>query len=444
MKKFTERVKKLLYLGEDVVATRDSAMARAGHTAQRWLAQLYRFVITVGKVFSKDRCFQISAVLTYVTLLSIFPLVAVLLFLVPVFFSAQQTRLDVGEFILKGLIPSTGEWFDKQLESYFQVFHDKAAGIGAVGLIGLFLMAVIMFVVVERSFNQIWKISRRRSLLKAFAVFSGVIIWIPLCIGASYYLTRELAAGTPGGWGSNMTSFLPFLLAFLGLSLANLYVPNTQVKLTSAILGALIAAILWEVAKANFGTYVAKYGTYTTLFRAVGVIPYLLLWVYFSWLIILLGVVIAYCSQNFRALLIEDISKSFDLIDSSVVLALLYVVGDYFVEGRGGAPLSDLQNFCPLNQDDLQTHLAYLERQGYVYFQPEEESYILKKPPGQIQLRELLRFKDKIDGVLFYQSAAKRRLLERLGDLDATLDQILKEQTLEELLGKASASESSS
>jgi len=156
----------------------------------------------------------------------------------------------------------------------------------------------------------------------------------------------------------------------------------------------------------------------------------LLVWVYFSWLIILLGVVIAYCSQNFRALLIEDISKSFDLIDSSVVLALLYVVGDYFVEGRGGAPLSDLQNFCPLKQDDLQTHLAYLERQGYVYFQPEEESYILKKPPGQIQLRDLLRFKQKIDGVLFYQLAAKRRLLERLDDLDATLDQLLKELSL--------------
>ncbi len=444
MKKFTERVKKLLYLDEDAVATKDSAMARAGHTAQRGFAQLCRFVITVGKVFSKDRCFQISAVLTYVTLLSIFPLVAVLLFLVPVFFSAEQTRLEVGEFILKGLIPSTGEWFDKQLESYFQVFHDKAAGIGAVGLVGLFVMAVIMFVVVERSYNQIWKVGRRRSLLKAFAVFSGVIIWIPLCIGASYYLTRELAANAPGGWGSNMTSFLPFLLAFLGLSLANLYVPNTQVKLTSAILGAVIAATLWEVAKANFGTYVGKYGTYTTLFRAVGVIPYLLVWVYFSWLIILLGVVIAYCSQNFRALLIEDISKSFDLIDSSVVLALLYVVGDYFVEGRGGAPLSDLQNFCPLKQDDLQTHLAYLERQGYVYFQPEEESYILKKPPGQIQLRDLLRFKQKIDGVLFYQLAAKRRLLERLDDLDATLDQLLKEQTLEELLGKTTASESSS
>lgn len=444
MTKFAERVKKLLYPDEGGVATKDSPLARAGHTAERWLAQAYRFVITVGKVFSKDRCFQMGAVLTYVTLLSIFPLVAVLLFLVPVFFSAEQTRLEVGEFILKGLIPSTGEWFDKQLESYFQVFHERAAGIGALGLIGLFLMAVIMFVVVERSFNEIWKVGRRRSLLKAFAVFSGVIIWIPLCIGASYYLTRELAKGTPAGWGSNMTSFLPFLLAFLGLTLANLYVPNTRVKFMSAIFGAVLAATLWELAKANFGTYIGKYGTYTTLFRAVGVIPYLLVWVYFSWLIILLGVVIAYCSQNFRALLIEDISRSFDLIDSSVVLALLYVVGDYFVRGRGGVALSDLQNFCPLKQDDLQTHLAYLEREGYVYFQPDEESYILKKPPGQIRLRELLQVKEKIDGVLFYQAAAKRHLLERLGDLDATLDQLLKEQTLEELLGKGSASKESS
>jgi hypothetical protein len=154
-------------------------------------------------------------------------------------------------------------------------------------------------------------------------------------------------------------------------------------------------------------------------------------------------VVIAYCSQNFRALLIEDISKSFDLIDSSVVLALLYVVGDYFVQGRGGVAVADLQNYCPLKADDLQTHLGYLEQQGYVYFQPEEESYILKKPPGQIRLRELLRFKDKIEGVLFYQSDAKRRLLARLSDLDATLDQLLKDQTLEELLGKPSAHESS-
>jgi membrane protein len=443
MKKFTEQLKKLLYPDEEAVATKDSETARLGRAVRRWAAQAYRFMTTVGKVFSKDRCFQIGAVLTYVTLLSIFPLVAVLLFLVPVFFSAEQTRMEVGEFILKGLIPSTGEWFDKQLESYFQVFHEKAAGIGAMGLVFLFLMAVIMFVVVERSFNEIWKAGRRRSVLKAFAVFSGVIIWIPLCIGASYYLTRKLAAGTGGGWGSNLTSYLPFLLTFVGLTLANLYVPNTRVRLSSALLGALVAATLWEVAKANFGTYIGKYGTYTTLFRAVGAIPYLLVWVYVSWLIILIGVVIAYCSQNFRALLIEDISKSFDLIDSSVVLALLYVVGDYFVQGRGGVAVADLQNYCPLKADDLQTHLGYLEQQGYVYFQPEEESYILKKPPGQIRLRELLRFKDKIEGVLFYQSDAKRRLLARLSDLDATLDQLLKDQTLEELLGKPSAHESS-
>jgi hypothetical protein len=154
MKKFTEQLKKLLYPDEEAVATKDSETARLGRAVRRWAAQAYRFMTTVGKVFSKDRCFQIGAVLTYVTLLSIFPLVAVLLFLVPVFFSAEQTRMEVGEFILKGLIPSTGEWFDKQLESYFQVFHEKAAGIGAMGLVFLFLMAVIMFVVVERSFND--------------------------------------------------------------------------------------------------------------------------------------------------------------------------------------------------------------------------------------------------------------------------------------------------
>jgi membrane protein len=432
----------------------------------RFPERLVRFLLTVVRVFFRSRCFESSAALTFASLFSLFPLVAVLLFIIPLFFTDVETQKNVQRFILSSLIPPTTARIDGALSQqagttpadtltsptipvsgtheaaqdvflryfnqYLDTYKQQRGKIGAVGLITLLLAAIILFIAVEQTFNEIWKVKRRRSLLKASTVFTGMIIWIPLFIGLSFYLTAEL-----GKHSETITTgrkLLPIGLVFLALNLAYLYLPHTKVRVRNAALGAAVATILWEIARGSLGRSVEKLVNYTNLLQTVGAIPFFLSWLYVSWVIILLGVVIAYCSQNLRHLMIEDISKTHDVLDASVLLSILFVVGDYFVKGRGGITFSELRNICPLQTQALSAHLGFLEEKGTLQFIPDEETYLLKVPPEKIYLRDFLGFAQKTGEFFFYDAEAKKRFLSRLAALDGSLSEVVRDQTLASLL----------
>jgi membrane protein len=319
-------------------------------------------------------------------------------------------------------------YFNQYLETYKQ----QKRKIGTLGLIALLLAAIILFIAVEQAFNEIWKVKRRRSFVKASTVFTGTIIWIPLFIGLSFYFTSKLAQHSEtistGG------KLLPVILIFLALNLAYLYLPNTKVKIRNALLGAAIATILWEIARAGLGTYVDKLTNYTNLLQTVGAIPFFLSWLYVSWLIILLGVVVAYCSQNLRHLMIEDISQTQDVLDSSVLLSILFVVGDYFARGKGGITFSDLRNICPLQTQLLSAHLGFLEERGIIQYVPEEEMYLLKSPPEKVYLKDFMGHGKKVKQFFFYDKAARERFLTKLNSIDGSLAETLGERTLASLI----------
>jgi YihY family inner membrane protein len=436
--------------------------------------RLVRFLLTVVRVFFRTHCFERSASLTFASLFSLFPLVAVLLFIIPLFFTDVDTQQNVQRFILSSLIPATTPRIEEAISQqsgqtngslqetnqtdvattatgsvaasggppqdvlqryfnqYLETYKQQRGKIGAVGLIALLLAAIVLFIIVERTFNEIWKVKRPRSFLKASTIFTGMIIWIPLFIGLSFYLTAELGKRSETiGTGHKL---LPIVLVFLALNLAYLYLPNTKVRLRNAALGAAIVTILWEMARASLGTSVEKLTNYTNLLQTVGAIPFFLSWLYVSWVIILLGVVIAYCSQNLRHLMIEDISKTHDVLDASVLLSILFVVGDYFATGKGGITFSELRNTCPLQTQALTAHLSYLEERSIVQFIADEETYILKMPPEKIYLKDFIDFEHKAEQFFFYDEAAKKRFLSRLAAIDGSLSQILRDQTLANLL----------
>ncbi len=425
-KEIRERIRKLLCLtppGED--RRRDGFVARA-----------LRFLYSIGKVFLRDECFSRGAALAYITILSIFPLVATLLFLVPVFFSAgeiQKVQGDVGKFIFSFIIPDSGNAFDARLQEYFTIYKEKAPGIGAVGLVVTFVAAVVLFYIVEGAFNLIWKVKKRRHILKSFMIFTGVIVWIPILIGLSLFYTRKYSWMAPGGVAFHL-QLLPFVMGFLGLFFAYYYIPNTNVRPLCAAIGAFIGAILWQIAKRTFGPIISHFATYTNLFQSAGAIPFFLVWLYVSWLIILFGIIISYCAQNLNALMIEDLSRSIDIIDPAVVLILLYVIGDYFEKGKGSVLFSDIRNACPIGARDLANHLAYLEEENLISCNTSEDSYILKKPSDKIFLREILSLKKRTQKLLYYDGSARDVFFDEMHRIDATLKDVLRDHSLGSLL----------
>lgn len=396
-----------------------------------------RFLYTLWRVFVGTFGFQRAAALAFATLFGIFPLVGVLLFLVPVFFGAGEKSLEVRDFILSYLLPAGGE-LKTTLEGYFELYQTRAMQIGVIGLIALLAAGIALFIIIEQGFNAIWRVERRRSLLKTSTVFAGVIVWIPLFIGLSIYVMRAFAARTQVV-SPNFMSLLPFLLVFLGLTLAYILIPNTRVSVSSALAGAFIAAFFWELARTLFDRSLKIYLDYNPAYKLVqslGAIPYFLVWLYVNWVIILIGIIIAYCAQNYKTLLREDITYSVRVLDPVVLLMMLFYVGKKFMAGEGAVGLNELRNLCPLPPRDFNEHLNYLERDKFFLRSSESDTVILLQPPEKIPLSDFLKFSQKARTMFHFSAVdeAGRLFLERLTQMDNNLQAILSDKSLDYFL----------
>lgn len=442
---------------------------------------LIRFIYTTIRVFYLNHCLRQGAALAYATLLSIFPLVAVLFFLVPIVISDEGDQLKVQQTILSFLIPGSVEAqtdyistkkkinpqtsdfdnkksselsseqkdtsstilsyaenksikddFGTELKSYFKRYRVEVTKLKAIGIIGTIFVAIILFITVEQSFAIIWGV-RKRPFLKSFTLFTGIIFWIPFLIGLSLYFSAEISSRV-GIVGRKMDIFLPLILTFAAFFLAYAFIPNTKVNLKWAMIGAAISSVFWEVAKTIFNRIVFSSTNYQNLFNALGALPYLLIWLYISWLIILLGVVITYCGQNLKALLYEDISKAFKLTNPSLIVIILFILADRLERGLKGASIDTIKEHCPITNDELLLHLEILTNSDIIRLLTDEQIFILVKPPHKIFLKELFSMKNHIDKIFHYEEAGKIKLLEQFSEIDLSLSDILKEKSLKEIL----------
>jgi len=152
----------------------------------------------------------------------------------------------------------------------------------------------------ERSFNDIWGVTRPRPLLQRVLIYWGVLTLGPITLGSSLRATaamRSLAeslAYVP----HSVLAFVPlgttiFILVFLYLA-----APNARVRFRAALGGGLVAGMAWELAKYGYTLYAAKSIRYNAIYGSLGAIPLFLLWVYVSWLIVLFGARLAYALQH--------------------------------------------------------------------------------------------------------------------------------------------------
>ncbi len=390
-----------------------------------------RFVFMVGRVFWKTYGFQRAGALAFATLFGIFPLVGVLLFLIPVFFGDVGME-TVGKFILTSILPQAGNTLETTFESYVQIYQTNATQIGVLGLFALFIAGIALFIIVEQSFNDIWRVERRRSFLKASTVFAGVIVWIPLFIGLSLYLSTAFVAPAQAESKNFIKNVvLPPVLFFIGMSFAYMLIPNTRVNVSSALAGALFSAILWNLARTLFDRSIKIFPAYN-LIQSVGVVPYFLVWLYINWVIILFGVIIAYSAQNYHFLLRENLTYTARILDPVVLLVMLFYAGKQFVSGKGAVNLSDLRNLCPIPPSDFAQHVDYLERNGFIARVGENDAIILAQPPEKIPLKIFLQFFSKAK-TMFHLSLIDKegeQFLTRLREMDEKLGSSLSDKSL--------------
>ena len=202
------------------------------------------------------------------------------------------------------------ERLDQWIAAIVRTVRDTPlAAIGVVGLVFLFYAAIAMLVEVERSFNSIYRTKSGRSWIKRVPAY-----WMTLTLGSTFlvltfYVSERLRGSLRniiewaelGAVGSGLISAIGplFSVSLSILILVTFYVtlPNTRVRLRSAMAGAVIAAVLWEVAKYGFTEYVKYSATYARIYGSIALVPLFMLWVYVTWMIVLFGLSISAAMQ---------------------------------------------------------------------------------------------------------------------------------------------------
>jgi len=257
---------------------------------------LLHFLRFITDRFRQDRCAEMAASLTFTTLLSLVPLITIALTLFSAFPVFVDFSEEIKKFLLANMMPETG---GKMISRYMEQFAQSAAKLTTVGIITLALTAMLMMLTIEDAFNTIWRVSRPRSLVQRVLVYWVVLTLGPLLIGGSLSLTSWLAGLSMGYtkqipvFGVVMLKVTPVILATLAFSLLFRVVPNRYVPLRHALIGGLVAAVAFEYMNRTFAFYIAYFPTYELVYGAFASIPIFLLWIYLSWLTILLGALIA-------------------------------------------------------------------------------------------------------------------------------------------------------
>jgi membrane protein len=234
--------------------------------------------------------------LTFTTVLALVPLFAVGLAVFsafPVFGKFQDT---IQRWLIESLVP---ESIARQVLSYLTQFSLKASRLGTAGLVAVLLSAVFLMVTIERTLGQIWRLQRQRPLPQRVLLYWSAITLGPLLLGSSLAVTsfvvtasRDVVNVLPGSTRWLLDGF-EFLMLTACVSGLYFYVPYTRVRWRHAITAGFLVAGSLEVAKKLMAFYLLEVPTYSMVYGAFAAVPILLVWIYVTWLLVLLGAVLA-------------------------------------------------------------------------------------------------------------------------------------------------------
>lgn len=259
-----------------------------------YLQTAWRFLRLLVSRFLADRAPQSAAALTYTTLFAVVPMMTVTFVMLAAIPAFRELGEPIQAFVFHNLVPSTGE----QVLEYLQSFSGQARELTWIGVGMLIVTAFLTLTTIEQAFNQIWRVRQARRGVSSFLLYWAVLSLGPLLLGAgfaasTYVTSLTLFSGPdalPGA--AALLSLTPLVTGIAAFTLLYAAVPNTRVPLRHALAGGCLTTLLFEAAKALFALYVTLFPGYQLIYGAFAAVPLFLLWIYVSWLIVLLGAVL--------------------------------------------------------------------------------------------------------------------------------------------------------
>ena len=296
--------------------------------AKRSLVTLCRICVIVVRGFVADNCALQASALTYITLMSMVPVLALMLS-VSKGLGAQERLMQVVGLerakdtleivVIPGSrlseLPAEMERVAQTLFVYVE--NTNFTTLGTIGLLLLVWTVLQTMGQIERSFNLIWGVKEHRTLLRRFSDYISVLVLVPILIlgatSANAVLSSENVLGILARLSGPLFFLIEHLIRLTGVAgilvaffLLYLFMPNTKVKIVPAIVAGLVGGILWYVSQRVYIEGQMGLTRLNTIYGTFAAIPFFLMWLYVSWVLVLFGAEVGFAVQHHHTYILES------------------------------------------------------------------------------------------------------------------------------------------
>ena len=437
-------------LNERLVAIRNFALRAIGalpgdDRGGSLLARLIRVGHLLFRGYADDDLTIHASSLTFVTLTSLVPILAVGFALVKGFGFGADQLATVEQM----------EWF-LQMPAQWQEFVQKVLDIvnttnftalGWIGLAFFVLTAVLLLANVEKSFNRVWGVDKNRSLLRQIANYTSVLVLVPVLIGlagalkAQVAINRKILDVDVNAWAQNLASFG---ILWLVIGFLYVFVPNTRVRLRSALVSSLLTTVVFLGWMQMFTVMQTGVVNYNRIYGAFAAVPVFMLWMYVTWVILLLGAEFTFALQNSDTYQLESAADTASM--RSRILVALMVLRRAGRAMAGEREMFDAAAFARQVKAPIRlinSVVATLAKRGYLaQVASRDAGYVLMRAPETVRIRDLVAElmhegggHAEIEGVLMLDAPLK----ETMAKIEAGVAQGFGDLTLADMVAAASA-----
>ncbi|VCU72149.1 ribonuclease BN/unknown domain fusion protein [Pigmentiphaga humi] len=334
---------------------------------EAWPVRVLRLLQFAMQRASQERITQVASSLTFTSVLSTVPLLAVALALFTAFPLFREFQGALEDYLVNTLMPPA---VADNIMNYLNQFAQKATRLTAVGGIFLMITAVSLMLTIDKALNEIWHVRKGRPLAQRVLIYWATLTLGPVLMGASLWATSFLVRESLGLVGDVpapigvLLSFIPMILTGLGFGALFMVVPNRHVEARDAMTGGFAAAVVLEVMKSGFAFYLTKFPTYTVLYGAFATLPIFLMWLYLSWLVTLFGATLAASLPLIRMGRWAEVRRpGATFVDALSILRMLAAAREH---NPPGLSTSTLRSRLNLHHDELMVMLEALAGVGYI------------------------------------------------------------------------------
>ena len=332
-------------------------------TVRAWLLDALGFVRFVLRRWSEDRCPQIAGSLAFITLLSLVPVFAILVALLSraPFFDAVMVQIE--GFLRLNLVPTIA---DRIITVYMVQFRENALRLTGVGVAVLFATSLAAIFTVDRSINSIWRVRRHRPVWVSVLAYALLLSVGPLLIAVSvaittYILSLSMTSPVPEEAHFFLLQAVPTAVSSFAFFLLYRTVPNRKVPWRHALVGGVSAGVLFEIAKELFAFYVAHVPAQGVVYGAFAALPFFLLWIYLSWLVVLFGAELAASMDYWKSRAWKRLESRDTRFGDAVGIARRL-----FEAGGSPVTFEQLRAATALPQEELEDALHHMCASGLV------------------------------------------------------------------------------